>query len=268
MLCRERTMSGSSLNELRAKLSAFYAEGSSYTAFATPSSQIHCWEHVARVSRERSVHLGAARVLEVGAGRSGFPGWLNSEGRGANYVLSAQDVTRKNVDWLESQFDEVWIGDIRDIPEEKKFDVVFSTYVLEHVVNPESHLEYLYSLLDKGGRLMLFCPRYDMPGYLPPSTRHLGALKRLMLQGVSMANRLRTVVLGEPAFLVQSDLAVFHRPFFTDSDACHWVSNYDLAAWARKVGAEFEVLDLSPGNGLKDYVVKKFLTCAVMLSKR
>jgi len=255
------------VNTLKQKLDTFYGTVTDYSAFETPSEQRSCWEHVVKKIRALTASGKKANVLEIGAGRSGFGQYLMGQGVRNNCIWTAQDVTTQNEDWLKSNADKVIFGDIESADTESSYDIIFSTFVLEHVVNPPVHLARLASLVKPvNGALFIFCPRYDMPGYLVPSSRHLSGITQLQFMLSSSLNRIKTMIIGEPAYLIQTDLAAFYQPFFTDADAVHWVSKYDLKQFARQSGATFQSLKIGhPSFPSKDWVVKRLLTVAVCI---
>lgn len=264
----EQSYSSDELNDIRSRLDKYYGAVVDYTAFLKPSAQDHCWRHIGTEIRKRAAgSLQPIRVLEIGAGKSGFGLWLNQQDMRGSVHWVAQDVTAKNSDWLKEQTDDFIIGDINKI-DDKKFDLIFSTFVLEHVTEPSTHLEHLFELLQIDGSLFIFCPRYDFPGYLCPSSRHLNILGRLGMLIKQHIHRIHAFVTNKPSFLIQADLAAFHGPFFTDADAVHWVSLFDLKYWANGLGAKFSRLKLgSPSFASKDWIVKRWLTCAVEIRK-
>lgn len=273
-LLPEQALSAEEHGELQHKLGRFYASIPDYTAFHSASDQGHCWEHVARAitkllqgAPERTGRR--IEVLEVGAGRSGFGHWLVEEGLRQRVHWTTQDVTARNRDWLAAHSDSVVLGEVPGIDAQESFDIIFSTYVLEHVPAPARHLDALARMLRPGGSLFIFCPRYDVPGYACPSSRHLDRPARLRLQLRAAGYRAMSLVRGIPAFLIQTDLAAFHGPFFTDADAVHWVSLIDLQLWARRTGFSWRGLRLGNSRvASKDWIVKNLLTCAVELRKR
>jgi 2-polyprenyl-3-methyl-5-hydroxy-6-metoxy-1,4-benzoquinol methylase len=269
-LLPEARLAPSEKRELRERLDQFYRKVPDYTAFHSASGQEHCWAPIGlELSRRLAAPSGASdplRVLEVGAGRSGFGAWLESSGLRAAVHWTTQDVTDQNRVWLLEQADEFVLGDVSAVSPPTSFDVIFSTYVLEHTTDPTAHLDALRALLRPGGSMFLFCPRYDVPGYLCPSSRHLGIVGRVRLVFDMLRARLASLLSGTPAFLIQTDLAAFYGPFFTDADAVHWVSLTDLRLWARRSGLSMRRLRIGhPRVGTKDWIVKRWLTCAVEL---
>lgn len=249
--------------ELAEKLRRFYEETPDYLAFHAPSHQIRLWTHVSRRIRAK---LGASpdgkvRILEAGAGRSGLAQFLEAEGLRERVHLHAQDVTSQNVPWLRDHFEGVTVGPLADVP--GTFDIVLSSYVLEHVSSPVDFLESLWGKVAGGGALLLTCPRYDVPFYLPRSADHLPAARRLRLSIGLMGRRAWTWLTGRPAWLVHRDPAVFHLPFFRDRDAVHWVSWYDLRAWwpdMRRLPLDY--------RGIKDGIRIRLLTVGLVREKQ
>ncbi|MFM9835548.1 MAG: class I SAM-dependent methyltransferase, partial [Methylophilaceae bacterium] len=222
------------ITQIKAKLDDFYGTVTDYSAFETPSEQTSCWEHVADKIRILAASGNPVRVLEIGAGRSGFGQFLLAQGLRKQCIWTAQDVTQQNAAWLKSNADNVIFGDIETASAIDAYEIVFSTFVLEHVVNPPAHLARLASLVKAAkGTLFIFCPRYDFPGYLVPSCRHLSSAVKFQFLMTSIFSRFKTLVTDKTTYLIQTDLAAFHQPFFTDADAVHWVSQFDLHSFAR-----------------------------------
>ena len=259
--------------ELRSRLDQFYGAATGYTAFQSPSNKRAYWDHVLGFIGGRLVHAANAKVkvLEIGAGRSGFGHYLRERGLRDAVEYHAQDVTRYNEEWLKNEADLSFFGDILSTALPQGYDIIFSTYVLEHVTNPPDHLEKIWSLLadgEKAGEMFIFAPRYDIPGYICPSARHLPASQQLEFVLKACWARLLTLFLRKPQFLIQTDLAAFHGPFSTDADAVHWVSLHDLRIWAISHKASFTTLRIgNPAFLSRDWVLKRFCTTALQISK-
>ena len=143
---------------------------------------------------------------------------------------------------------------------------------VEHVTDPAQHLDVLWSLVSATpgaeGSLFLFSPRYDLPGYLCPSARHLPAWVRLRFLLAASLWRLASLITRQPQFLIQTDLAAFHRPFYLDSDAVHWVSLIDLKLWASTHFGRCESLRVGSLEVFsKNWIIKRFCTAAVKITK-
>jgi len=273
-LTPERHLSRELHTNLRESLDAYYAKPVGYMAFEKPSSQADWWSHLGNAIRVRSADGEKVRVLEIGSGMSGFAGYLEQHGIRDLVELHAHDVTSHNVEWLSSAADQVHIGEVSEIDLPGEFDIIFSTYVLEHVSNPWMHLETLWKQLVPprssagGGSLFLISPRYDLFGYLCPASRHEPPFSKLKLLMIQWEARCRAIIAGEPQFLIQTDPAVFHRPFFPDADAVHWVSLHDIRAWARAKGSTLRKLRSTPTRLLsKQWLIRNHATLAVEIRR-
>ena len=214
---------------LRERLDAFYQATDDYLAFGSRSDQSPCWHPVLACIRERTAAASAPplRVLEFGCGWSGFPAALGD--LRAKVHLSLQDVTDRHREKLAPEIDAFHAGDLATLG--GPFDVIFSTYAWEHVSNPAATFRTLCGLLAPGGSLFLFGPRYDFPGYLPPSVRRSSLATRLAAHAWLPFARLRTRLSGVPGWWIHYEPAVFlAKDWYPDADAIHWVSRADLAA--------------------------------------
>lgn len=247
------------VGELRRRLDAFYSSTADYSDFhVEATSKPEFWGPVREAIEARLGAGGACRVLEFGAGRTGFASFLGPlRGRVA---FEVQDVTPQNREYLAGQADAVHIGDLRSVP--GAFDVIFSTFVWEHVTNPKATLGVLLGMLEPGGSLFIACPRYDAPGYVPPSARHYGLARRL---GVAWWLAKRRLSGGRGgAFAIHVDPAVLHAPWFRDADAIHWVALRDF--FGLPPGYACERLRVRT-RGLKAAVWERFLLAFVRIRR-
>lgn len=238
--------------QLETRLVEFYNTYTGYGAFQQPSEYPVLWGEVLRLAREKNAR--PVRVLEIGAGRSGFGKFLRDHGAREEIHFTAQDITTTNLTHLRENADEVFTGNIDRLA--GTWDVIFHSYVYEHLCRPREFNERLWSHLAPGGHLLIQCPRYDFPLYFPPAWDHLGLPAKLWLAARGLAGG---------RFTVFSDPAVFHLPFTRDRDAVHRVRRSDLHALFGE-RATLREFDLAPGS-FKDWVVKKLLTLRVILQK-
>ena len=274
LLAAERQLSRELHARLRERLDAYYTKPAGYKAFEKPSSQTDWWNHITDAIRVRSANGFKVKVLEVGSGVTGFPHHLEQLGIRDLVELHTHDVTSHNAEWLHSVADQVHFGEISEIDLPGGFDIIFSTYVLEHVSNPFTHLETLWKQLQSRhtsvgeGSLFLISPRYDLFGYLCPASRHEPTISKLKLLLIQWGARCRAIIAGEPQFLIQTDPAIFHRPFFLDADAVHWVSIHDIRAWARTKGSKLRSLRSTPMRLFsKQWLIRNYATLAVEIRK-
>lgn len=250
-----------SVSLLRARMDAFYDATESYSAFQTASHYGAEWDYVKAAIAARGSGAAKCRVLEFGAGRTGFANSLGDLRPAVHFT--AHDITPANAEFLRSHADDVRIGAIAAL--EGPFDVIFSTFVLEHVSDPRRTLDTLFALLRPGGVLLLFCPRYDVPFYLSHSADHYGPGERIRLGFDLLVRRLKTWVSGRPQFVIHLDPALFTLPWSMDRDAIHWVSLFDLRAhFASR--ARLRNLAISSGS-MKDWFVKNFLRVNLAIEK-
>ncbi|MEI8234653.1 MAG: methyltransferase domain-containing protein [Verrucomicrobiota bacterium] len=248
--------------ELGLRMERYYQNEPAYSAFAHVNHLPDQWEHVRAAILAVLEKRPRCRVLEIGAGRSGFANYMQDCKGALHYTV--QDVTRCNADYLQTVADAVHFGRVTGM-EEGGFDVIFSTFVFEHVGDPRRTLEKLFNSLEEGGSLFLFCPRYDAPFYLSHSANHYGAARRAGIALFLLGARLWTRVSGRPMFFIHTDPALFHLPWSRDCDAIHWVSLWDVRALFRRRG-RVERLRIRAGS-MKDRIVKNLLQLNVRITR-
>ena len=248
------------VHDLRKRLDAFYRTTDDYEAFQSRSWHPNLWSFV--VDEVAHFKNKRCRILEIGAGRSGFADYLRERGVSAHFT--AHDVTQKNEIYLKEQADDVIIGPLPSIIGVS--DIIFSTFVLEHTTDPVAALETLWRILKPGGKLLIFCPRYDAPFYLPPSADHYRGVARAGIAFQLAVARLSTLVMRKARFFVQTDPAVFTLPWKRDRDVVHWVSYFDLAIFFRSRG-HLRKLHV-PSGSWKDAIVKNFLQVNMVVVKQ
>ncbi|MEI6561943.1 MAG: class I SAM-dependent methyltransferase [Verrucomicrobiota bacterium] len=246
---------------LRARMDAFYQSTQEYCAFQEVNDLPNQWRYVRAAVEAVLQKKPVCRILEVGAGKSGFARFVQDLKPSLHYT--AQDITRSNEEHLSQAADAVHFNSIGAL--EGEFDVIFSTFVFEHISDPRRTLEKLFSSLTLGGKLFIFCPRYDVPFYLSHSADHYGALRRLGISLWLVSARLWACLTRRPLFLVHTDPAIFHLPVYRDRDAIHWTSLWDLEAFFRRRG-RIERLKLTSGN-TKDWIVKNLLQINVGITR-
>ena len=176
---------------------------------------------------------------------------------------TAQDITRANEEHLVQAADAVHFRSVGEL--EGEFDVIFSTFAFEHISDPRHTLEKLFASLAVGGKLFIFCPRYDLPFYLSHSADHYSAPRRLGIAAWLACVRLWACLTRRSLFLVHTDPAIFHLPVYRDRDAIHWTSLWDLEAFVRGRGC-IKRLKLASGS-MKDWIVKNLLQINVEITR-
>jgi SAM-dependent methyltransferase len=245
--------------ELRTRMRRFYDSVPNYDAFAETNDLGPFWRPILAEVRARA-ESRRCRVLEFGAGRSGFATKLGSLRPNVEYHV--QDITGVNAEHLGAMADQVWIGELGQIT--GHFDVIFSTFVWEHLPNPRESLAKLLALLSPDGCLILASPRYDLPGYVPPSARRLEKRSQWLLSAWLTLRRARVALGAKPDFLVHSEPACLHGPWFRDADAIHWVSLFDL----RHLERDYRIERLKlPTFGPKHWLWARFALLFVRITR-
>lgn len=245
---------------LESKMRAVYQDPGAYPPFTGESSQPELWSIV--LARARVLAAGGrCRILEIGSGRSGFHTALADSGlrKTGRVHYTAHDVTSANLDFLRERADAAVIGPVGELA--GPFDIVFHSFVLEHIVRPRAFLEQAFALLPRAGHHIFSCPRYDAPGLAPPSLAHFGFLGRLKY---SLFN-LRRALSGSPRFPLLSDPAIFHGPYYRDADAIHCVALRDIL-WLYRGRAKITRFRI-PAYTLRDRLIKRLMSLHLIVIK-
>ena len=267
-ICQGTSCGDAAIEQLRVSLHEFYETTDQYSAFE-PGSELRdesCYFEILRPEIERVLaEKKKIRVLELGAGRPNFPRYFSEFADQIEY--HAQDVTSTNTEYLNSIADKVHIMDVSEI--EGQFDLVFSKFVLEHVVEPQKLLRSVESLLSAGGVHAIFCPRYDMPGYLCPSIRHRDAFTRYAMTLFLAGSRLMAMLDRKPRFWINLRPAVLEvENWYRDADAIHVVSLGDLIRWHRRHGFSVCLPKLAADGGWRLWVLRRLLTVSLVAKKK
>ena len=247
--------------ELETRLLEFYKKPEDYPVFNQISHKSERWLPIVKAIEKKIADHGYCRILEIGAGKSGFGSAISYLRENVHWTV--QDITDFNKEYLQNNADSVFIGNIDKL--EGKFDIIFSFFVFEHLTHPHSTLVKFFALLNSGGILFVNCPRYDFPFYLSHSADHYSKYRRFKIAINLIYLRFKSYITKIPIFLIHLDPALFHMDFYRDRDAIHWVSRHSIYLVCRNYG-EVEYLKL-PTHGLKDWIVKRYLEVAIMISK-
>jgi SAM-dependent methyltransferase len=246
--------------EMRERLDEYYKTTTTYPDFQEVARKDQFWTPIAAEVRRLAGPTHKVRVLEFGAGRTGFAAFLG--GLRDRVEFTAQDVTPANRAVLEAAADHVHIGPVQQV--RGPFDLIFSTFTWEHVSDPRATLEHLLSQLRPGGSIFIACPRYDTPIYPPRSARHYGLVKQYLIAAWLYGQRLLTRAGGRPRFFIHVDPAILKRDWTRDADAVHWVSRHDFARGAP--GCAVRHLSF-PVQGLRARLWRDLLLAFVQITK-
>src|SRR5688572_11009804 len=87
--------------DLRRRLDDFYNTTQNYQSFEGPNDKPEFWDPVRREIEAKAAARGRARVLEFGAGYTGFRRYLGE--LASSVEFDVQDVTPRHVDYLKTQ---------------------------------------------------------------------------------------------------------------------------------------------------------------------
>ena len=242
--------------ELELKLEEFYKNTTDYTVYEKMTWRPNYWAEVLRQLEKTGAKPG--RILEIGAAKSGFGEYLKC--RGKEHEIAFQDITNRCRDHLSSYSNELYFCPVEELHCEK-FDIVFHSYVFEHISRPRAFLNAVENLLTEGGRHIIESPRYDLFIYIPPSLRHLRTREKIayILEGV-MGNR--------PPFSIVKSPGILCRPYRRDLDAVHIVTLENMKAYARKKDLCLEEIQLSKKSDIRSFVKEKISMQIVMYKRQ
>lgn len=187
------------------------------------------------VSPERQFLLGylqgGERILDLGCGSCENALWVPAGCRYVGFDVSTTGLALAR-EW-ERPGSRVR-GDGEALPfAAGVFDVVLSTYALEHLCDPGRTLLETARVLRPGGLLLLVGSAwdlpYDLPPSLPPRRRLEVAVRRLVRQLLSLLDRRhRFDIVREPRVLTEG--------YVPDADAVHVTQSALLARFLRDAG--------------------------------
>jgi len=116
--------------------------------------------------KQQSKNKSHLKILEAGCGRR----WVINIDH-INYTLTGVDIDKKALEFRKTEIkdlDEVIFGDLRTVDiKENSFDVIYNSFVLEHIQNAELALNNIFKWLKPGGILILRIPdRNSVYGFM------------------------------------------------------------------------------------------------------
>lgn len=175
-----------------------------------------------------------SNVLDVACGSAANAYWLAGKCRYFGADISQSGLRRASTPGLR-----LACGDGDQLPfAGASFDVVISTFALEHAVNPVRMLEELRRVVRAGGRIVLLGPSWDLPFWYPNSVRSKAQkpLWRLTYTIRRLIGQLGGWLLGMLPFLMVEDPDVFYSEFINDADAVYVVWSYEVIREMRRWG--------------------------------
>jgi SAM-dependent methyltransferase len=254
------------LAQLKRQLSDFYANNTGYYEQAE-SDKDYVYHPLLRMIEAKQRALGRPlRILELGAARTSFPAYLRRHAPGLAVSYLAYDINDTNLRFYAECAIDCVIGDYALVDARGPFDLCFSTAVYEHLVEPHRFLDVMARNLAPSGALVISCPKYVFPGYVPPAIRWLPRWRQHAFTCfLSLAN-LWAVLSGKPNFLICTEPAILRLPYRRDFDAVHMVSSGDLRA-ALKPDFAIRPLRLQRGD-LRGRMLDRLMMMSIIAERK
>jgi SAM-dependent methyltransferase len=223
------------LRDLQERMVRFYEKHLPYYRDAAEGDKSFIYEPILHHIKARYASLSRpVRVLELGAGRTSFVDFLNRSSEADIVEYVAHDINDTNVEFYIENGIEFVCGGWPEVRARGQFDLCFSTAVFEHLVEPHRFLQGITEALSPGGDAIIFCPKYGVPGYVPPAIRWLPWIDQQLVTLFLFFSNLWVRATGIPNFWICVEPAVFKKPWRRDFDAVHMVSFADLKAALKK----------------------------------
>ena len=208
------------------------------------NAQTVYWEHLSEEvavnsdnrSRAASYIPEGSRILDVACGRAANCVW--ALGRGEYFGV---DISMRGLQRAERTGLQLFCADAEALPfQDRSFDVVLSTYALEHSVDPAQMLSEMTRVTQQGGRIILLGPSWDFPFWYPNSlsTRAHKPLWRLRYSAKRLATQMAACIGAKSPFLIVEDPDAFSQPFEDDVDAVYVVWNFEVIREMKRFGCK------------------------------
>jgi SAM-dependent methyltransferase len=139
---------------------------------AQPTKRFDLETFEVRIREYASAHPGKLRILEAGCGRRWYLDLAGIDFHLAGVDLNADSMSLR----IEKvgDLDEAIVGDLREVTLQPEFyDVIYCSFLLEHVAGAEQVLDRLLATLKPGGMLLLRIPDGDsVYGFLARNSPH------------------------------------------------------------------------------------------------
>lgn len=254
------------LEQLRERLGRFYTDNVAYYEEAEGDKTFIYLAILELLKQKRRGKSTRLKVLEIGAGRTTFPLFVRQRGYAGEIDFVAHDINETNLSYYRQHGIASVIGGWTALDACGPVDLCFSTYVYEHLVEPHEYLKVVAGILAPDGDLVIICPKYVVPGYVPPAIRWLPWWRRHVVTGFLAASNLWAGIVRRPNFWICLEPAVFKSPWRRDNDAVHMVSTADLRT---ALGSGFEVQPLQLHYaGTKHRLINKLILMSIVAHRR
>ncbi len=107
---------------------------------------------------------GDKKILDLGCGEGTRLSFLSKNGTGVDISHKAINLAKKKYPKLNFT-----VGNLENLKfKDDSFDLVYSAYVFEHLINPEKVISEAKRVLKPGGDLVIICPNYGAPNRASP----------------------------------------------------------------------------------------------------
>lgn len=264
------------LKHLEDRMRHYYSENAEY--YQDISEGESNWHDLGNLAYQEILEraVTAERILEVGCGRARMLSTGAVPERHYTGVdFSVRQLAENRVRHPFACFEA--LANSRDLPfQDESFDFVFSTFVLEHVVYPQTFLRESLRVLKRHGTLCILCPNFLGTNYVPsqrtgfsPGTgrEKLGRGRVADALVTAWDTRLRVRVhcalrriaaSRSPRFYINIAPRCFTDPFIPDVDAVYLTFGPEIAT---EIGHQVTWLD--PPADLKTYLAANRLILLV-----
>ena len=244
------------LKDLDLKLSAFYSELNSrqkYNKMIEGAEIDQPLDEVSKSFLEWFKKQELNNVLEIGCGTGRIRKHLNINGN-TTYTgteVSEEVINNNKTLWPKSNWFYQSVYDL-DFPD-NSFDLVYSFYVLEHLVFPQTALEKMYNLTKFGGKIVVICPDFVASKRLASQFiglsflrsakekikkfKFIDALISIYDSRIRLARTMEKLKTDPPSFMINTNPICLYLPpdkdIWPDFDAVYVVGKGEIEKWAK-----------------------------------
>lgn len=233
-------------DDLKGKLLQFWTDSSDYYRQARAMNL----EMTAERRKMLDLIAPGAKVLDIGcgSGENGFHISQFADYTGLEYSEAALEMAREYAGPT-ARFLQ---GDAEQLPfEDRSFDVVLSTHVIEHLANPALVIAEMIRVCKPGGLILILGPAWEMPYVYPPSCQKKAKSMGWRLQWTWQ--RFLKLCRNEPTFDMIDDPDVLEGVYEVDNDTTYAVSVRRLVNYLQRSGLEMAYVqryqDIGPSWG-------------------
>lgn len=176
------------------------------------------------------------KILEIGTGQGNYKGFIKNP---LTYVSVDIDQELINEARAKDPSGEYYICDVasndfKNVLAGKSFDTVLCTNVLEHVRNDEEVLKNVYSVLNPGGRFLLFVPAF--PSLYSDMDKLAGHFRRYVKKDIeNLAKKTSFKIIKNEYFNPIGGLGWWINKFKTYNDLNHQAINSQILFFDKHV---------------------------------